>query len=59
MRKTRSWKHNGKRRKQYTALNFSRCYVNPYYDPLSECGIDKRNTDFMCEDNVRSKEIGI
>ena len=51
MHKTRSWKHNGKKRKQYISLNFSRCYVNPYYDPLSECGIDKRNTDFMCEDN--------
>lgn len=49
MRNTRNWKHITKNRKQYKKIESDSCVIsfNPYYNCLSEIGLDKRNTPFM------------
>lgn len=56
-RQTRSWKHNGKHKKQYSAsVGAPWYYFNPYYDPLSDVGINKRNTPFMLDEALADEE---
>lgn len=57
MRKTKSWKHNRKSRHQYKANeDYGYGWFNPYYDPLSDIGMDKRNTPFMQDEEYEEEE---
>ncbi len=56
MRNTRNWKHTTKRNRQYKENEFLGWYFNPYYDSLTEIGMDKRNTPFMDMSDIEEED---